>query len=435
MLTVTLVISMSVIMEGYDVTLLSSFYGYPAFRDKYGEWLDEENGNQISSTWQQRFNCLAAVANIVGAIVNGWATARWGHRKVLIGALAWLSAFIFIVFFAPNIEIMLLGQTLCNVPWGVFATTGPAYAAEVTPLAIRGYLTSYINLCWVIGQLLSAGILQGLVNNPTKWSYKVPFAIQWVWPLPLAIAAYLAPESPWYLVRTNQLEKAKHSLKRLSEPDHNINYDNAVALMVHTNKLEMEERTGASYWDAFRGTNLRRTEIACMAFLSHITNGGALCYSGSFFFQQTGIDDDTSYAITLGGKGLSFVGTIISWLYIYRFGRRTIWLCGFSTLTLILWIVGFLALPEQTMPLAWGQSLLCVVWLGAYSMSVGPIVYTIVSEIGSTRLRTQTIVLGRSLYYVGNIICGGILQPKFISPGDWNLKGKTVSILSIDLIY
>jgi SP family general alpha glucoside:H+ symporter-like MFS transporter len=118
---------MTVIMEGYDVTLLGSFYGYPMFRRKYGEYLDEESEFQISSTWQQRFNCLA--------------TARWGHRKVLMASLVWLSAFIFVVFYAPNIEILLVGQTLCNVPWGVFATTGPSYAAEVTPLAIRGYLT------------------------------------------------------------------------------------------------------------------------------------------------------------------------------------------------------------------------------------------------------------------------------------------------------
>ena len=418
---------MTVIMEGYDVTLLSSFYGYPRFREKYGEFLNEEDGYQISSSWQQRFNCLAAVGNIIGALLNGWATARWGHRKVLIGSLFWLSAFIFVVFFAPNIGVLLAGQTLCNVPWGVFATTGPSYAAEVTPLAIRGYLTAYINLCWVIGQMLSAGVLESLVNRPDAWAYRIPFALQWMWPLPLAIAAYFAPESPWFLVRTNQLEKAKRSLQRLSEPSHNINYDNAVALMVHTNKIEIEECKGVNYWDAFRGTNLRRTEIACMSFMSHITNGGALAYSGSFFFQQTGIKPDTSYAITLGGKGLAFIGTVVSWFYIHRFGRRTIWLYGFATLTLILWTIGFLALPKQTMPLAWAQSLLCVVWLGVYSMSVGPIVYTIIAEIGSTRLRTQTIVLGRSLYYFGNIIFGGILQPKFMSPGDWDLAGKTVS--------
>ena len=166
-----------------------------------------------------------------------------------------------------------------------------------------------------------------------------------------------------------------------------------------------------------------------MAFMSQITNGGALCYSGSFFFQQTGISASAAYGISLGGTGIAFVGVIISWLYIYRWGRRTIWLTGFSVLVAILWTIGFLALPKQTLKLAWAQSLLCVVWLGAYSMSVGPIVYTIVAEVGSTRLRTQTVVLGRSFYYFGNIICGGLLQPQLISPGAWNAKGKTVSQL------
>ncbi|KAM0299877.1 hypothetical protein HYE67_005824 [Fusarium culmorum] len=421
----SIAISTTVIMEGYDVTLLGSFYGYPRFREKYGVWLDKDNGYQISANWQQRFNCLGALANIIGAMLNGWATSRWGHRVVLISGLFWLSAFIFVVFFAPTIEVLLVGQFLCNIPWGIFATTGPAYAAEVTPLAIRGYLTAYVNLCWCIGQFISAGVLKGLVSNPTPWSYKIPFAIQWIWPIPLAIAAFFAPESPWYLVRTGQLEKAKVSLERLSNPEHNINYDNAVALMVHTNQLEIEERSGTSYWDCFRGSNLRRTEIACMGFLSQITNGGALCYSGSFFFQQTGISPETSYGIALGGTGIAFMGTIISWFYIYKFGRRTIWLTGFSCLVAILWTIGFLALPKQTKPLAWAQSILCVVWLGAYSMTVGPIIYTIVAEIGSTRLRTQTIVLARSTYYVGNIVCGGLIQPEMLSPGSWNLKGKT----------
>ncbi|KAJ6438123.1 alpha-glucosides permease MPH2/3 [Purpureocillium lavendulum] len=421
----SILISTTVIMEGYDVTLLGSFYGYPSFREKYGEWLDDTNGYQISATWQQRFNCLGALANIIGALLNGWATAKWGHRKVLMVSLVLLTGFIFIVFFAPSIEIMLVGQFFCNIPWGVFATTGPAYAAEVTPLAIRGYLTAYVNLCWCIGQFISAGVLKGLVNNPTKWSYKVPFAIQWIWPIPLFIAAWLAPESPWFLVRNGKLDQARHSLARLSEPEHNVNLDDTIAMMVHTNKLEIEEREGVSYWDAFRGTNRRRTEIACMGFLSQITNGGALCYSGSFFFQQTGLSPDASYGISLGGTGIAFVGTIVSWFYIYRWGRRTIWLIGFSSLVIILWTIGFLSLPKQTLGLAWGQSILCIVWLGAYSMSVGPIIYTLVAEIGSTRLRTQTVVLARSTYYVGNIICGGLLQPKLISPGAWNAKGKT----------
>jgi len=86
--------------------------------------------------------------------------------------LALMTGFVFITFFAPNVQTILIGAFLCAIPWGVFATMGPAYAAEVCPLVLRGYLTAFVNLCWCIGQLLSAAVLKGLVNNTTEWSYR-----------------------------------------------------------------------------------------------------------------------------------------------------------------------------------------------------------------------------------------------------------------------
>ncbi|KAG6368933.1 hypothetical protein INS49_003151 [Diaporthe citri] len=421
----SILISATIIMEGYDTQLLGNFWGYHSFRRKFGEYSGEEHGWQITSAWQAGLNDISGVGNIIGAMLNGYLTAKYGHRIVLMGSLAWLSAAIFISFFAPRIEVLLIGQFLCNIPWGVFATTGPAYAAEVVPLALRGYLTAYINLCWCIGQFIAAGVLKGLINNETDWGYKIPMAIQWVWPVPLFIVAFLAPESPWYLVRTGQLDKAKKSLIRLSEPEHQSDHDATIALMVRTNELEKEERAGTSYVDCFRGTNRRRTEIAVMCFVSQITNGGALCYTGTFFYEQAGLSADLSYSLGLVGTAIAFCGVVISWLYISRWGRRSIWLCGFYGLLCCLWLIGILAcVKPQTHTLGLVQSILCIVWLGVYSMSVGPIVYTIVAEIGSTRLRTQTVVLGRSAYYVANII-GGVLQPYFMSPTAWNAQGKT----------
>jgi len=250
---------------------------------------------------------------------------------------------------------------------------------------------------------------------------------QWIWPIPLFLAAYLAPESPWFLVRTGRLDAARHSLARLSNPKEVIDHDAALALIIQTDKLEKDEQEGTTYIEAFKGTNRRRTEIACMTFLSQVTNGGALCYSATFFFEQAGIAPNVGYGIALGGTGIAFVGTCISWLILTKYGRRPIWVWGFLFLVFDLYLIGILAcVPKQTDALSYAQAALSVVWLGSYSMTVGPVVYTIVAEIGSTRLRTQTVVLGRSTYYVANLI-GGVLQPRFMSPTAWNAKGKTVS--------
>lgn len=273
---------MTIIMEGYDVQLLANFYGYQAFRRKFGTYTGAEHGWQISSPWQAGLNDISAVGNILGAMANGYLTAKFGHRKVLMGSLVFLSAAIFMVFFAPNVEVLLVGEFICNIPWGVFATTGPAYAAEVVPLALRGYLTAYINLCWCIGQFIASGVLKGLASNATEWAYKIPFAVQWVWPVPLFLVAFLAPESPWYLVRMGRLQDAKRSLIRLSQSDHNVDHDATIALMIHTNELEKAEQEGVSYIECFKGTNRRRTEIAIMCFVSQVTSGAMLAYSGTF---------------------------------------------------------------------------------------------------------------------------------------------------------
>jgi SP family general alpha glucoside:H+ symporter-like MFS transporter len=84
--------------------------------------------------------------------------------------LVLITAFVFITFFAPNVQKVLVGAIFCRIPWEVFATMGPAYATKVCPLVLRGLLTAFVNLCWTIEQLFSIAALKGFVNNTTRWS-------------------------------------------------------------------------------------------------------------------------------------------------------------------------------------------------------------------------------------------------------------------------
>ena len=107
--------------------------------------------------------------------MNGYLVGLYGQKRVLLGSLIALSAFIFLTFFAPNISVLAAGEVLCGLPWGVFATIAPAYASEVLPLSLRVYLTSYTNMCFIMGQLIAAGVLDGLVHLTSEWSYRIPF--------------------------------------------------------------------------------------------------------------------------------------------------------------------------------------------------------------------------------------------------------------------
>jgi hypothetical protein len=74
---------------------------------------------------------IQSVGNLIGALLNGYFTQKYGHRKVMLGNLVLMTGFVFITFFAQNITMLLIEAFLCSIPWGVFATMGPAYAAEV----------------------------------------------------------------------------------------------------------------------------------------------------------------------------------------------------------------------------------------------------------------------------------------------------------------
>ena len=202
-----------------------------------------------------------------GCLMCGYFVSKYGSRRVQLAALAALTAFIFVVFFAPNLPTLVVGEILCGIPWGILATTAPAYASEVLPPVLRTYMTSYTNMCFIIGQLISAGVLKGLSTRTDAWGYKIPFALQWVWPVVLIPLIWMSPESPWYLVRMGKLHEAEESLRRLqSSKATNVDPQKTLSTIIYTNNLEQQLQVGTSYWDCFKGFELRRTEIACVVF-------------------------------------------------------------------------------------------------------------------------------------------------------------------------
>jgi SP family general alpha glucoside:H+ symporter-like MFS transporter len=71
-----------------------------------------------------------------------------------------------------------------------------------------------------------------------------------------------------------------------------------------------------------------------------------------------------------------------------------------------------------------------VAWVADYlfhiifDSTVGPVCYSLVAEIPSTRLRVKTVVLARVAYNVVSIVTN-VLMPKMLNPTAWDWKGKS----------
>lgn len=430
-----MVMSATIIMEGYDNILISSFYAYPSFQKKYGTPVGDGE-YELDGQWQVALGCAASAGTIFGVLANGYLTEKFGHRKVILANLVLMGAFIFIVFFAQTVEVLLVGQIFCGLTWGVFATMGPSYSSEIMPMCLRGYLAAYVNLCWATGQFVAAGVLKALVANTTQWSYRIPFAVQWAWIPPLFVATWLAPDSPWWLVRKGRHADAEQAVKRLSHRSIHDQAHQKVALMIHTNELEVEQealqsenmRGWKSYYQCFKGTSLRRTEIACIAFAGQVLSGSTFAYSPSYFFSQAGVAAEDVYKLNLGVTGISWSGTVGSWFLLNKFGRRPIYVTGYLCLTILLFLIGILDIPAaSTQNVKWVQAALTMLWVATYALSIGPLAFTIVGEMSATRLRAQLIALARNAYNLCSLV-SNIVEPYLINPSEANLKGKTAFV-------
>ncbi|GAA5890472.1 hypothetical protein JCM8208_004884 [Rhodotorula glutinis] len=417
----SILLSSALIMNGFDIVLMGSFFGMPQFTRKYGVQLPS-GAYTITAAWQAGLSNGAKCGEIIGLAFNGWAVERWGCRRSMMVALMYTVAVIFIPVFAQNIETLLVGQILSGCAWGCFETMTCTYAADIMPVQLRPYLTAYVNLCWVLGQLIASGVLRGVLSIDGEWAYRLPFAMQWIWPIPIAIGCFFAPESPWWLVRKGRTDLARKNIARLLSKPTQEEVDEQLAMIVHTDAMEKSVSSGTRYIDCFRGVDRRRTEIATGVWVIQTTCGSSMMGLSTFFLIQAGLSTDSAFTLSIGQYAMGIVGTVSSWFLMRYIGRRALYFWGLLVLAGILVLIGVMGCIKST-GAQWGVGALLLVYTLIYDGSVGPVCYTLVSEIPSSRLRPKTVVIARIAYNAMSIVTG-IIMPYMLNTDELNWGAK-----------
>lgn len=211
-------------------------------------------------------------------------------------------------------------------------------------------------------------------------------------------------------------------MRRLASAPSDAELDNTIAMLRHSDEIEKELVAGTSYLDCFKGSNLRRTEIACVAWAIQAASGASLMGYSAYFFEQAGLLTSISFDFSMALYSVAIFGLFISWWVMTYAGRRTIDIGGLSMLFLVLMAVGFSSLAHSTAANYATGSLLLVFTL-FYDITVGSVCFSIVAEIPSSRLRTKTSVFARIAYNIQGTI-NNVITPDMINPTYWNWKGK-----------
>ncbi|KZO98721.1 maltose permease [Calocera viscosa TUFC12733] len=412
--------SIGVIIGGYDAST-NGVLAVPAFRRNFGALNDDQY--VLSAAWQNGFYSATQITRMIGSISVGYMSDRYGN-KISFAVCSCISvAGIFIQFFSPpgHDDMFLAGKAVNGFAIGMYMSGASNYIVEVSPVALRGVTTSALNFWIVIGQFLGMVMIQIAGIRTDAYSYRIVFGVEWVFPLIMLAGLPFLPESPLWLVRRERFDDAIKALKRLSGPAADTGA--RMRRIQETIVLEQNNAMKATYAELFRGVDRKRTIIACMAFVGQQLVGVTFVLGFStYFFELAGFSPSNAFALGVGIMGLAIIGNLFAAWTVNGLGRRFLYVIGLFLCALCNLLIGVLSLPDQS-GTNWAMAIFTMIYMVIYQAGIGPVAFTICSEISSARLRSKTV--GFSICFLAfSSLVANVINPYLVNPDELNLGGK-----------
>lgn len=198
-----------------------------------------------------------------------------------------------------------------------------------------------------------------------------------------------------------------------------------IAMISHTNSVEQSMSEGTSYADCFKASDRRRTEIACVAWAIQTFCGGCLISFSNTLFVEAGVKSSDAFSLGVGQSAIGLVAGILAWFLIHGFGRRTLYLYGCMILFVVLLSIGIMSLRVDG-SMQWAIGAMFLVFYFFYGSTIGPLCYSIVSEIPATQLKAKTVVIARVFYNLSTILSNVLTSYQLTkSPLGWGWVAKS----------
>lgn len=344
----------------------------------------------------------------VGAFVGGRLSDAFGRRRTILGlALTFLLGTLICVF-SPSFGVMVLGRVILGLAVGGASTVVPVYLAELAPFETRGSLAGRNEVMIAVGAF-AAFAVNAVIGN--LWGH-----LDSVWRLMLAICAIPAialfvgmltmPESPRWLIDKGRRSEALAVLHTVRSPER------AEAELAQVEVAAGTDRTRRrSGWRAVVGDKwLRRILLVGIgvAVFQQLTGINTIVYYGQVVLIEAGFDASAALIANVVPGLIGVLGSIASLYMMDRINRRTMFLTGYSLITLWHVAIGVasIALPADSAARPYVILVLVVLFVGSMQTFLNVATWVILSEIFPLHMRGLGIGVAVFCMWITNALLG-----------------------------
>ncbi|KAK7208416.1 MFS transporter [Myxozyma melibiosi] len=391
---------------GYSSSIISTTRGQPSFNSYFS--LDTaSNATQLNGAMDGLFQA----GGLFGALTVSYLADTFGRRKCIV--LGSLLCVIGSALQAGSVHVAMFIAVRFITGFGVgqLLTSVPMYQSELSRPYSRGLTVGTHGVMIVIGYTLSSWVGVGFYYvdaGGAQW--RVPLAIQAVFPLILGVFVMFLPESPRWLLMQDRSDDAQAIILRVhrdsADPDHRAA---KLEFLQMEQQWQLERSSSVSWTDAFKKPHYRKRMIIGFCTLAAGQATGTLVINnyGPTLYADLGFSSANSLIIQGGWITLSVIGNSVNALTIDWLGRKKQLLIGLAGCTLAL-IGECVSLSTYERTGGRGASIAAVVFLFLhvfiYGLNMDVTSYVYSSEIMPNQLRAKGVSFSMCGLFLSTIV-------------------------------
>ncbi|HEX7458519.1 MAG TPA: sugar porter family MFS transporter [Ginsengibacter sp.] len=392
----------------------------------------------LNAYWEGFATGSLALGAIIGCLIAGFVSDKYGRRPGLISAAAIFAISSLAMAFSPSRDIFIAARFCAGTGVGMASMLSPMYIAEISPAHVRGRMVAINQLTIVLGILIT-NLINYTLRNYGEDAWRWMFGLGFVPSALFFIGALWLPESPRWLIKTGKEAGANIILSKIGDAgfakESVLNIKNSLAGMFKAN-----------YADVFKKGVLPAVMVGIgLAVFQQLCGINTVFNYAPAIFKSIGASENNQLLQTVFIGGVNLVFTILAMLLVDKLGRKPLMLIGSGGLA-ILYIIVVKMLSAHSANVSW----FLLASIGVYAMSLAPVTWVLISEIFPNKIRgeaTSIAVLSLwaayfvlvftfpvlfeklqdKLFYIYSVIC--VLGFLFIWFKVKETKGKTLEEL------